>query len=1260
MATRFLKFHQFDLQLALQLDNDGRMEVESSFCNYPSWIHINDKKIRSRIWRSASITDQGWGDETVYQIGTAPIGALQTIPLIPEANRNTYGEEDRVAFYPVPDTARPISWLQGITTGMSSAKIRSSSLKEFGAILDDSNSMLGIAPLQHQSQQPVVHFHSVILEAYVPAKYVYVAIPSLLPLILSPTIKILTTVHISRYHEPGFRWVVIVPLHVAGVKGVQNESYQDDAYNGGSEDDQDDDSVYDGGAYDGSDGAYGGSRRAYDGNNSAYDDSNGANDQTVQNPFRDSIINPYLPGYIPPNPVTQLAIKSYAEGTRESKLEKMLSLCHLFFKLYLMEAAAKVPSTFGFSKMLKKYSGLNYKGGFRRSDTYAKYGGAGTNIICFLLRYFEMKRKKKLPALLRISLGMELLEAVKRLYLESQKDSEPSVSELAPLLHAILVCFVRTHDPLDSDKLTLLEYILLCLTIREDTKAGEDGQCIYEAVVFTRKLSHYARLISATVLQAMVAGGWEEQYHLPSPEDAAISDAELDHIDDSDSDSSSTDSDSLDLENDFDLEDLVEITKFTPEQVTLGERLDKALREYVSKDSTKKNTFRVLISLWARADGYSRSAKGKKSFRPDASNLGFTFIPTPTSEIHCDLAIFPQNHELQLKGLRTSFARLIPASLASYFQENFRTTDLVDDPASPVSIFDQPRNAPYFDGLIATLTNALEQSKGPDRTLARRGQLSSDRVWSWIEDLAEFQKYLAGGIIPTMGVCPRAEQIAALTYATVGTTLRSLKIYQPHVLICNPIAKQDSAKQYECFFALPPDMAWYLILYLGVLRKVVIHLLESPVIRHAGPVEDFKHYIFVILTKGRLNAIPNTYQWTATDVNICLKGTLLRLDANSLRHVTTGVIRHWYPELGEARERLNDSTLMSPVDRQGQHSGRVSRNFYARTIYMTGTGFNTSEFFSQIRVSMALQRLDQIIRNGGRNVVPTAIDISDAWTRNGEHAMNTAREFVMSPAGYNIVSGNTDAIESSFKKLNRLRPFLWGPDVRPLEVEVDPKFVAHGVYLVNCAVDEWRKGSFQACGWNIDPNREVRVSEIENAIIHFRRDQPEEWITFRGKVGHSILSSIGRPPPQFSKMPFFAPGVFSAPAPPSDIQGEDIPLQDVPLDTIVTSEKGKGREIEDDVQSPYTDVETEIEDGVQSPLFTDIETAIEDGGAGTQSKKTKEVEKQNRREEKKRSKQGADHLLVPGGSKGVWGQKRKRQSKDDNSLKKSRDSTSSD
>ncbi|KAH7878286.1 uncharacterized protein C8R40DRAFT_1067315 [Lentinula edodes] len=1623
MATRFLKFHQFDLQLALQLDNDGRMEVESSFCNYPSWIHINDKKIRSRIWRSASITDQGWGDETVYQIGTAPIGALQTIPLIPEANRNTYGEEDRVAFYPVPDTARPISWLQGITTGMSSAKIRSSSLKEFGAILDDSNSMLGIAPLQHQSQQPVVHFHSVILEAYVPAKYVYVAIPSLLPLILSPTIKILTTVHISRYHEPGFRWVVIVPLHVAGVKGVQNESYQDDAYNGGSEDDQDDDSVYDGGAYDGSDGAYGGSRRAYDGNNSAYDDSNGANDQTVQNPFRDSIINPYLPGYIPPNPVTQrsasqrsasqrsasqrsasqrsasqrsgprrpapqlpapcilksrytgeppaplktagihffqnevdgrftyqttagafscshqaegepnrysdsscalacylnlvyvhvlggfvylkehrmfgraelesrllgiwvikrrenkvqivedllahidtafptlltnfdsifrgsvdirlikkipylpdpkktaccpfcslyfttgtsinkhlrsgdkqcplsdesrsrrdaleqqwtqslskepanmryavrfvdaydpaldtddpvptqttykpkleplqrplyypdtwwrflaeinfrpllpieqqllgeglapgilfdlvrlpsVAIKSYAEGTRESKLEKMLSLCHLFFKLYLMEAAAKVPSTFGFSKMLKKYSGLNYKGGFRRSDTYAKYGGAGTNIICFLLRYFEMKRKKKLPALLRISLGMELLEAVKRLYLESQKDSEPSVSELAPLLHAILVCFVRTHDPLDSDKLTLLEYILLCLTIREDTKAGEDGQCIYEAVVFTRKLSHYARLISATVLQAMVAGGWEEQYHLPSPEDAAISDAELDHIDDSDSDSSSTDSDSLDLENDFDLEDLVEITKFTPEQVTLGERLDKALREYVSKDSTKKNTFRVLISLWARADGYSRSAKGKKSFRPDASNLGFTFIPTPTSEIHCDLAIFPQNHELQLKGLRTSFARLIPASLASYFQENFRTTDLVDDPASPVSIFDQPRNAPYFDGLIATLTNALEQSKGPDRTLARRGQLSSDRVWSWIEDLAEFQKYLAGGIIPTMGVCPRAEQIAALTYATVGTTLRSLKIYQPHVLICNPIAKQDSAKQYECFFALPPDMAWYLILYLGVLRKVVIHLLESPVIRHAGPVEDFKHYIFVILTKGRLNAIPNTYQWTATDVNICLKGTLLRLDANSLRHVTTGVIRHWYPELGEARERLNDSTLMSPVDRQGQHSGRVSRNFYARTIYMTGTGFNTSEFFSQIRVSMALQRLDQIIRNGGRNVVPTAIDISDAWTRNGEHAMNTAREFVMSPAGYNIVSGNTDAIESSFKKLNRLRPFLWGPDVRlssgntplqwktlgdealltvcaalacsyifqggaaqPLEVEVDPKFVAHGVYLVNCAVDEWRKGSFQACGWNIDPNREVRVSEIENAIIHFRRDQPEEWITFRGKVGHSILSSIGRPPPQFSKMPFFAPGVFSAPAPPSDIQGEDIPLQDVPLDTIVTSEKGKGREIEDDVQSPYTDVETEIEDGVQSPLFTDIETAIEDGGAGTQSKKTKEVEKQNRREEKKRSKQGADHLLVPGGSKGVWGQKRKRQSKDDNSLKKSRDSTSSD
>ncbi|KAJ3861841.1 hypothetical protein EV359DRAFT_66145 [Lentinula novae-zelandiae] len=951
------------------------------------------------------------------------------------------------------------------------------SLKEFGAILDDSNSM-------------------------VPAKYMWPSLPCfpsssflLSEFSLLRTFPDTTSQDFEDFDGwSSFPYTSPELSSALNPPGVQDESYQDDAYNGGSEDDQDEDSVYDGGAYDGSGG---GSSSAYDGSDGAYDDSNSANDKTVQNPFQDSIINPYLPGYIPPNPVAQrsasqrsapyvlksrytgeppaplkttgihffqnevdgrftyqtttgafscshqaegepnrysdsscalacylnlvyvhvlggfvylkehrmfgraelesrllgiwvikkrenkvqmvedllvhidtafptlltnfdsifrgsvgirlikkipylpgpkkttccpfcslyfttgtsankhlrngdkqcplsdesrfwsdaleqqwtqslsnepanmryavrfvdaydpaldtddpvptqtaykpkleplqrplyypdtwwrflaeinfrpllpieqqllgeglapgilfdlvrlpsVAIKSYAEGTRESKLEKMLSLCHLFFKLYLMEAAAKVSSTFGFSKMLKKSSGLNYKGGFRRSDTYATYGGAGTNIICFLLRYFEMKRKKKLPALLRISLGVELLEAVKRLYLESQKDYEPSVSKLAPFLHAILVCFVRNHDPLDSDKLTLLEYILLCLTIREETKTRED---------------------------AMVAGGWEEQYHLPSPEDAAISDAELDHIDDSDSDSSSTDSDP---ENDFDLEDLVDVTKFTPEQVTLGERLDEALREYVSKDSTKKNTFRVLISLWARADGYSRSAKGKKSFRPDASNLGFTFIPTPTSEIHCDLAIFHQNHELQLKGLQTSFAQ--------------------------------------------------------------------QQTW-WTIQPAQYQ------------------------------------------------------------------------------------------------------------------------------------------------------------------------SLTSP-------------------------------------------------------------------------------------------------------------------------------------------------------------------------------EMPRTW-----------------PPPQFSKMPFFAPGMFSAPAPPSDIQGEDIPLQDVPLDTVVTSEKGKGREIEDDVQSPYTDVETEIEDGVQSPLFTDIEMAMENGGAGTQSKKTKKVEKQNRRGEKKRSKQRADNLLVPGGSKGVWGEKRKRQSKDDSSLKKSRDLTSSD
>ncbi|KAF9061999.1 hypothetical protein BDP27DRAFT_1337281 [Rhodocollybia butyracea] len=1033
------------------------------------------------------------------------------------------------------------------------------------------------------------------------------------------------------------------------------------------------------------------------------------------------------------------------QDTQERKLEDALIFCRPFFKIYLQKAGVGAEDTFLFSKILKKYSGLNFRGQFKNESTYTLYAKAAVDFISFTLRYLI---HPSCSDLFQISMPEDLNQSFQRLENAIYEGSEElSIVVLAPFCHDIFVRLILTKHPLISRELTLLEVVLMIRTMRHDDKG------LVDASVFTKSLAMYCRIFSATTLLAMINGGWDKAYHLPTDEvgsveggkdpigdeqeqeeeqewgweqeiaqgeqddeddgsndsddsddsdsnngkggdgsddddncggDGSDDDDKDDSGDDDDKGSSSDDDDnsgsddndgsgsddndgsgsddndgsgsddndgsgsddnnygsdddnsgsddndrdshngsrshsdnSDDNDQDSDYDDLDsadsdkdsddgdkdsiydDINNNSPHQKSrsksssdshsdsrvpivrrakvnieaedagdLGRILDEGIKRALSKhDDASKTPYRILVMHWAKASIYSRSVSGAKAFQPFPSNLGFSYMPTATTSRDFMLSQFPEHYKFQIGELRKAFDDVVPPSLSTFFRKNFRIGDFSDDPRCADSLFRQPKNAAYVEPFVERLKKKLMIAGDEEPTLMGKNKgFSLDKVWAWIDALEAFQKILVKALFPTIGIPPRAFQAASLVYDSKARLIRCLKIIDSYVILCNPIAKQNSLRQYECFWALHSDVAWFLLFFLGVLRPTLIFLLEHSPIHNCNPVKDLQNFIFASVVKERLENVNGSFCWKGPDIDECLKDTSLGLSCNDLRQVNTGIIRHWYPALSQAYANLNNPEGMSAMDRQGQHSARVARLFYGRDLYLIGTNFNEVEFNAQIHVSFAMQRLEQIIENGGHVVFPTTINVVNALARNGTGAMSAARIFVAEKPGYGMASvRDVELVRQQSQQLLRVQPFLRGPGASiprgnwvpewttfgdeglvrvtaalarnyhleaaragPMRGGYSTKFVASAAYLMSCAVDEWKTGAFAHVNWEGDPRRESTISQFEAAIMAFKQKNMEKWVEFRTTVDRYALNDpTNQDLPAFNEQPIFNVGLFT-------------------------------------------------------------------------------------------------------------------------------------
>ncbi|KAF5379980.1 hypothetical protein D9757_010261 [Collybiopsis confluens] len=513
-----------------------------------------------------------------------------------------------------------------------------------------------------------------------------------------------------------------------------------------------------------------------------------------------------------------------------------------------------------------------------------------------------------------------------------------------------------------------------------------------------------------------------------------------------------------------------------------------------------------------------------------------------------------------LQELRSSFLKLVPPSLVPYHDmDTFDIHELHDDPASRTSLFEHHSNRQYLQSFAGRLMKLLQKSK-----------LNGDFIL-----IAEGQPNKATRSVILQGTrhIPRISGPGTISMA-----------WNPTSCLSGRFSSQNSARQYDCFWSIPAKFAWYLLFFIGIVRPVVIELLNLPAIGDSSAVEDLKQFIFASASGG----LADGGKWRGATLDRHLRQNLLGLNANDLRQVTTGIIRHWFPDLARPdSERLEALSITSPADRQGQHTNRAAQMHYARTLFTEGTSFNEPEFYAQIRVSLAIQRLDDVVLNGGISDVEIRnkkLSTVDALVKNGHRAMLIAKNAVFSVYGLGELEyglWDKKGIREECERLLRVRPYLRGPNAKrnkepvgnwidewdtmgddalvavtaalshgyilegaantSTKVGFSPKFAATAVCLIHCAITEWSTGSFSNLDWENDVAGQKNIIEsVERAMLTFKTTHLAQWTEFRIKVDSLANHGSKLMLPSSNQQPYFPEGLFP-PLEPNAVDAEREP-----------------------------------------------------------------------------------------------------------------------
>ena len=336
---------------------------------------------------------------------------------------------------------------------------------------------------------------------------------------------------------------------------------------------------------------------------------------------------------------------------------------------------------------------------------------------------------------------------------------------------------------------------------------------------------------------------------------------------------------------------------------------------------------------------------------PDELGLVFTYSTRRITNHRIELANLKELTTSLMIEAKEQLQDLLPSGL-----EDLRVQEsaLKDNMAFTNSIFKQNEDVfgPLSDKVFDRLTQAGEDRYELKRQMGKcAGMLCPKNTQVWFDKEEELLKKILGAISLSIGIPPRAFQMANLRYASSETGKRNLFICKSNVILGFPISKLFSRTIQESLWALPPGLSEIVLLYLGVIRPVSLRLADRLRWKR-NPLS--KTHIFTPVPSGReahtnwdgprLNAVVQSQTLSTLDIPLSL---------SKLRQVFTAIFRKHLNELID----WVDPNQTSIANKSADHSQMVANNYGQNAGSLTGLFMSDTQIDQFMEVSHAWQAL---------------------------------------------------------------------------------------------------------------------------------------------------------------------------------------------------------------------------------------------------------------------------------------------------------------
>lgn len=434
--------------------------------------------------------------------------------------------------------------------------------------------------------------------------------------------------------------------------------------------------------------------------------------------------------------------------------------------------------------------------------------------------------------------------------------------------------------------------------------------------------------------------------------------------------------------------------------------------------------------FWCLVRPFADQERGKVELQWDDSSQKFDLIWLKVRRT-IELTELRNIVHSSLADLERYWSEVLPGQLQYDHFQSFSVRDIKDNPGSSDSLFDIPENVSLFAEFVEKIKGCLLKPRPssrpfftsdsefePDRArntlpppslvTASSTKINRKKCTEYLERTLRLQAVILLLLVLTCGITARAWQIATLQYRTTTNSLRNIRLYKGELLVTNPQAKQNDQRMYAAFWVLPPTLAKFLLLYLGVIRPIQIWILETLHI----PAEQHKSHIFAHMTTRN----KQSYLFSMTDVNNIVRKSDLKMELRPLRHAQIGIVKRHFPDLMRSAQSGE-----SPCNRQSQHTGQTTRQCYAIDEMEHVTGYSTENCQEQLAVSHAFHYLWCLIPSYAKIRAPF---LERDWDKNRMHALWVARDLVMGARGYNLGMLSKENLVNRVNDILLRRPFL--------------------------------------------------------------------------------------------------------------------------------------------------------------------------------------------------------------------------------------------